>query len=145
MSNPDFSFDPIHIISEDPKAAALWYQEMFGADIAAEYELRGAPQINVKLGSATVIMRGKRPGETPATTQGIQHFEGFSSHNEWGTDHFGFTYHGDLAAFCEELRSKGATFAIEPWEFSPGTLLCYVAAPDGVSIEIIQGKVRTSE
>ena len=28
--------------------------------------------------------------------------------------------------------------AIEPWEFKPGMVLCYVAAPDGVSIELIQ-------
>jgi hypothetical protein len=28
--------------------------------------------------------------------------------------------------------------AVEPWEFKPGLLLCYVAAPDGVSIEIVQ-------
>lgn len=140
MSNPKFSFDHIHICSEDPKAAALWYQEIFGADIVAEYELRDAPQIHVELGSARLLIRGKRPGEAPASPSGIQHFEGYSSHNEWGTDHFGFTYHGDLQAFCEEIRSKGATFAIEPWEFSPGTLLCYVAGPDGVSIELVQGK-----
>lgn len=28
--------------------------------------------------------------------------------------------------------------AVEPWEFKPGVVLCYVAAPDGVSIELIQ-------
>lgn len=92
------------------------------------------------LGGMTLIIRGKRPGEDPVSTNGIQHFEAYLSHNEWGTDHFGFTYHGDLEAFCEEIRSKGATFAIEPWEFSPGALLCYVAGPDGVSIELVQGK-----
>jgi len=27
---------------------------------------------------------------------------------------------------------------VEPWEFKPGLVLCYVAAPDGVSIEIVQ-------
>ena len=70
----------------------------------------------------------------------MQDFEAYSSHNEWGTDHFGFTYHGDLASYCEELRLRGAEFAVEPWEFSPGGLLCYLAALDGVSIEIVQGK-----
>ena len=28
--------------------------------------------------------------------------------------------------------------AVEPWEFKPGLMLCYIAAPDGVSIEIVQ-------
>ena len=113
---------------------------MFGAEIAAEYELREAPQINVRLGGMTIIIRGRRPGEAPGEPKPIEHYGDYSSHNEWGTDHFGFTYKGDLAAFCDELRGKGVEFAVEPWEFSPGGLLCYVAAPDGVSIELIQAR-----
>ncbi len=26
----------------------------------------------------------------------------------WGTDHFGFLYHGDLRAFCDDPRERGA-------------------------------------
>ena len=54
--------------------------------------------------------------------------------------HVGFTYDGDLVALCDELRARGAELVVEPWEFNPGTLLCYLAAPDGVSIEIVQGR-----
>ena len=36
MSNPAFKFDHIHIISENPRASANWYVEMFGATIAAD-------------------------------------------------------------------------------------------------------------
>ena len=61
-----------------------------------------------------------------------------SSHNNWCPDHFGFTYRGDLFAFCAGLKAKGVRMAVEPWEFKPGVVLCYVAAPDGVSIELIQ-------
>ena len=134
------SFDHIHLISEDPKAAAAWYENILGGRIAADYELRSAPQINVQVGGMQVIIRGRRPGEQPASTRPMQDFEDYSSHDEWGTDHFGFTYGGDLKAFCEEIRAKGATFVVEPWEFSPGSLLCYVAAPDGVSIELVQAR-----
>ena len=134
------SFDHVHLISENPEATAAWYRDILGGEIKASYELRDAPQINIDLGGMTVIVRGKRPGEEPVSTRPMQDFEAYSSHNEWGTDHFGFTYHGDLATYCEELRSRGAEFAVEPWEFSPGGLLCYLAAPDGVSIEIVQGK-----
>ena len=31
-----------------------------------------------------------------------------------------------------------AVVFVEPREFKPGLVLCYVAAPDGVSIELIQ-------
>ena len=134
------SFDHIHLISEDPKAAAAWYENILDGEIVADYELRGAPQINVRVGGMQIIIRGRRPGENPVSTRPMQDFEDYSSHDEWGTDHFGYTHRGDLKAFCEEIRAKGATLAVEPWEFSPGSLICYVAAPDGVSIEIVQAR-----
>ena len=134
------SFDHIHLISEDPKAAAAWYENILGGQIVADYELRGAPQINVQVGGMQVIIRGRRPGESPVSTRAMRDFADYSSHDEWGTDHFGYTYHGDLKAFCEEISGKGATLAVEPWEFSPGSLICYVAAPDGVSIELVQAR-----
>jgi catechol 2,3-dioxygenase-like lactoylglutathione lyase family enzyme len=137
--NPALSFDHIHLISRDARAAARWYCEHFGGEIVAEQpNLRGALQLDVNLGALTLVIRGDRPGETPATTRPMQHFDGYSSHNEWGTDHFGFSYRGDLVAFCDELKKKGVRMAVEPWEFKPGMWLCYVAAPDGVSIELIQ-------
>ena len=133
------AFDHIHLISRDPQAAADWYREMFGGEIAAVQEnLRGAPQIDVRIGSMTVVIRGRRPGEDPDAKRPMQHFDGYSSHDGWGIDHFGFTYRGDLRAFCAQLKQKGVRMAVEPWEFKPGMVLCYVAAPDGVSIELIQ-------
>ena len=134
------AFDHIHLISADPQAAAAWYENILGGRVVAEYELRDAPQINVRVGGMTVIIRGQRPGEEPVATRPMQDFDDYSSHNEWGTDHFGYTYRGDLRAFCEEIRGKGATFTVEPWEFTPGSLICYVAAPDGVSIELVQAR-----
>ena len=133
------SFDHVHLISREPKATAGWYQRMFGGEITAEQEsLCGAPQVDVRVGGMTIVIRGQRPGEAPVDTKPMQAFEGYSSHDEWGTDHFGFSYRGDLKAFCAELKKKGVRMAVEPWEFKPGMVLCYVAAPDGVSIELIQ-------
>ena len=138
MSNPAFKFDHVHIISENPGASARWYVEMFGATIAADTVARGAPQIFVDLGGMTILIRGRRPGEAPVTARPIRQFADFSSHDAWGTDHFGFLYEGDLTAFCDELRAKGATFPVELKRGVNGSLLCYVAAPDGVSIELMQ-------
>ena len=133
------AFDHIHLISRDPKATAHWYCEMFGGEVTNVQEsLRGAPQIDVRVAGMTIVIRGQRPGEQPARTNPMRHFDGYSSHDEWGTDHFGFTYRGDLRAFCGALKRKGVRMAVEPWEFKPGMVLCYVAAPDGVSIELIQ-------
>lgn len=138
MSNPAFHFDHVHIISEHPQASARWYVEMFGATIKADTVARGAPQIFVELGGMTVLIRGRRPGEAPVPGRPIRPFADFSSHDGWGIDHFGFLYHGDLTAFCAELAAKGVTFPVPLKRGVGGSLLCYVAAPDGVSIELMQ-------
>ena len=138
MSNPAFTFDHVHIISENPKVTANWYVKMFGATIVADAVARGAPQIFVGLGGMTILIRGRRPGEAPIPARPIRPYADFSSHNTWGTDHFGFLYQGDLEAFCTELRSKGVSFPVELKKGVNGSLLCYVAAPDGVSIELMQ-------
>jgi catechol 2,3-dioxygenase-like lactoylglutathione lyase family enzyme len=137
MSNPAFTFDHIHIISQTPHASAKWYVEMFGAEIVADAIAYGAPQIFLELGGKTLIIRGHREGETPVPAQPIQPFARFSSHNAWGTGHFGFRYHGDLRlprrVACERRAVSGGTEARER-----GHLLCYVSAPDGVSIELME-------
>ena len=138
MSNPAFTFDHVHIISEDPHASAAWYVEMFGATIRADTMARGAPQIFVELGGMTILIRGRRPGEEPVPARPLREYGDFSSHNGWGTDHFGFLYRGDLEEFCAGLRAKGVSFPVELKRGVNGSLLCYVAAPDGVSIELMQ-------
>jgi catechol 2,3-dioxygenase-like lactoylglutathione lyase family enzyme len=138
MSNPAFSFDHVHIISRDPQRAAAWYVETFGATIIADTVARGAPQIFVELGGMTILIRGARPGETPADARPIRDYADFSSHNAHGIDHFGFLYRGDLKAFCDGLRARGVDFPVELKQGVNGNWLCYVAAPDGVSIELMQ-------
>lgn len=138
MSNPAFAFDHIHIISQSPQDAANWYVEVLGADIVATKVAYGAPQIFLELGGKTLIIRGHRAGEAPTPARSIQPYANFSSHDTWGTDHFGFLYHGDLRAFYDELHAKGVRFPVALKEGIGGRLLCYVAAPDGVSIELMQ-------
>ncbi|MEZ5816049.1 MAG: VOC family protein [Hyphomicrobiaceae bacterium] len=138
MSNPAFKFDHVHIIARDPHASARWYVEMLGATITADTMARGAPQIFVELGGMTVLIRGRRPGENPQGRTPIRPFDDFSSHNTWGTDHFGFMYAGDLEAFCKELEAKGVTFPVPLKRGVNGSLLCYIQAPDDVSIELMQ-------
>ncbi len=138
MSHPVFTFDHIHIISQSPHASANWYVQMFGAEIVADKVAYGAPQIFLELGGKTLVIRGHRAGEAPTPARPIRPFANFSSHNAWGTDHFGFLYHGDLRAFHDELRAKGVQFPVELKQGNGGHLLCYVSAPDGVSIELME-------
>ena len=139
MSNPAFEFDHINIISQSPQDSANWYVQMFGADIVADTVARGAPQIILELGGKTLIIWGHRPGEAPTAARARQPYADYSSHHTWGTDPFGFLYHGDLRAFCDELRAQGVRVPVPLKAGVGGRWLCYVAAPDGVSIELMQG------
>jgi lactoylglutathione lyase len=132
------SFHHIHLISEDAHTTAKWYVDNLGATLNDEIVFQGAPQFNISIAGLILLIRGVRPGENPSAPSPMQDFETFSSHNTMGTDHFGFNYQGDLRAYCEELRAKGVRFSVEPWEIALGILICYIAAPDGVSIELVK-------
>ena len=140
MSSAAICFDHIHVISAAPEAAAAWYADVLGGRVSRRSEVRGAPQIAVQFTGATILVRGRRPGEQPAERPPLQAFENFVSHDQWGADHFGFKVAGDLIAFCDAIRTKGGTFAVEPYEFAPGTRIAYLAGPDGVSIELVEAK-----
>jgi len=70
----------------------------------------------------------------------IRPFGDFSSHNRWGADHFGLLYHGDRRALCDELATRGVEFPVPLKAGVGGRLLCYVSAPDGVSVELMQAE-----
>lgn len=140
MTDTRVVFEHIHIISKDPEAAATWYEEMLGGKISGNSMVRGAPQIAVAFEGATILIRAQRSGEDPSSKNSLRSFKDFVSHDQWGTDHFGFRVHGNLDDFCDELKKKGATFSVEPYDFVPGARIAYIEAPDGVSIELVQAK-----
>lgn len=130
MAGPDLSFDHVHLVARDPQATAQWYVDTLGGSIRKSAEVRGAPQIYVSLAGALVIVRGERPGESVGSKPGL----------EWGVDHFGLRVGGDFDSFCEQLRRKGVRFDVEPRDFNPTTRIAFIAAPDGVSIELLSRK-----
>ena len=140
MSGGQIVFDHIHLICKDPDAAAQWYADMLGGEIVRRGEARGAAQIAVRFENATLLVRGQRPGEQPGDKNALQSFDNYVSHDQWGMDHFGFTVDGNLDAFCDTIRAKGGQFAVEPYDFTPGTRIAYLHAPDGVSIELVERK-----
>ena len=140
MNDSGIAFDHIHIISEDPGSASAWYADILGGEIKGDFELRGATQISVFFEGATILIRGARPGEQPGNKNSLKSFKDYVSHDQWGTDHFGFRVAGDLDEFCDRLKKKGATFSVDPYDFAPGVRIAYLAAPDNVSIELVQAR-----
>ncbi|OGA05000.1 MAG: hypothetical protein A2W68_06265 [Betaproteobacteria bacterium RIFCSPLOWO2_02_64_14] len=130
MPDASLSFDHVHLVSEDPHAAARWYVDNLGGKVVRSMEMRGAPQVYVSFGGAMVIVRGQRPAELAAARPGLQ----------WGVDHFGMQVKGDFDAFCAGLRGNGVTFSLEPTDINPTTRIAFVNAPDGVSVELLNRK-----
>ena len=130
MPSATVGFDHVHLVSEDPHAAAQWYVDKLGGKIARSGDVRGAPQVYVSFGGFIVIVRGQRPGETANGKPGL----------EWGIDHFGVRVTGDFDGFCSELKRKGVTFSMEPKDFNETTRIAFIEAPDGVSVELLNRK-----
>lgn len=130
MSEATLSFDHVHLVAKDPQSAAQWYVDKLGGKIWKSADVRGAPQVYVQVAGALVILRGQRTGETVDGKSGL----------EWGVDHFGLRVHGDFDAFCNGLKKKGVSFDREPTDFNPSTRIAFIAAPDGVSIELLNRK-----
>ena len=84
------SFHHVHIISEDPEAAAEWYAGVFGAEITASVERRGARNVSMRLGGAGLYVRGIRESDEIAAPEksrplGIHHI-GFQGEDAEATD-----------------------------------------------------------
>jgi len=134
MSNPDISFDHVHLISKDAPAAAHWYVEKLGGHIVKEMMVKGAPQLYVDIGNgAMVIVRGERPGEAVNGKSSL----------EWGVDHFGVRIKNDFDGFCARLKANGVAFSLEPTDFNAETRIAFIKAPDGVSVELLNRKSMT--
>jgi lactoylglutathione lyase len=130
MNEANLVFDHVHLISKDAKSAAEWYVKKLGGKVINISEFRGAPQVVVAFKEMSIIIRGQRNGEQINAKNGVS----------WGTDHFGFRVDGDFDGFCGDLKKNGVTFTVEPMDFSPTVRIAFIAAPDGVSIELLQRK-----
>lgn len=123
-------FDHVHIISQNPEESAEWFVEMLRGKRGETVEIQGAPQIYISFDGAKIIIRGQRNGETALDKARV----------EWGTDHFAFQVKSNFHEYCEGLQSKGVKFTLNPTQFNPSTLIAFIEAPDGVSIELLQRK-----
>jgi lactoylglutathione lyase len=121
-----FTYDHMHLRSPDPEATAAWYQRMLGAEIVRTMQ-EGKPRIDLKVGGVNIFIAPVAPGDgvNPAPTTPYQ-----------GLDHFGLRVSG-IDAVAAELKAKGVEFTKEPTTVRPGVRVCFIRAPQGVSIELL--------
>ena len=125
---PTYTYDHIHIRSQDPMATAQWYEKMFGAKIIESTQPDGSPRVDLDINGLTVfIMRVATDAPAP----------GADTEVSLGLDHFGLRVE-NMDAAVAELTEKGAEFTMEPRKLRPGLIITYIVAPENVRIELLQ-------
>ena len=120
------TWDHIHLRTPDPEATAQWFERMLGAEVLRSMQ-QGKPRIDLKLGGANIFIAPVAAGDgvnAPPTTP------------YQGLDHFGLSVSG-IDAIAAELKAKGVEFTREPTTVRPGTRVCFIRGPQGISIELL--------
>jgi catechol 2,3-dioxygenase-like lactoylglutathione lyase family enzyme len=129
------SLDHIHIYAEDPEASARFYERHFEAkEVHRNTGEDGEVQLFLALGNQIVVVgsfpAGMTPGDPPESGDGA-YVHGY------GVAHFGLRVL-DIAAAIKELSTAGVQLIGERSQGFSGLEYAYLAAPDGVVIELTQ-------
>ena len=127
------SLDHIHIYSRDPESSAAFYTEHFGArEVLRNQNVHDQTRIFLSLGGQLVVLGPFPPGldarDPPAPADGA-YAHGF------GVAHFGLKV-PDIEEAARELKERGIRMTTEATHEPGGLSYCYLAAPDGVIIEL---------
>ena len=122
-----FTWDHIHLRTANPEAMAAWFEKMLGAEVIRTMQ-QGAPRVDLKLGGADIFIIPVKDGDGTHAAPTIPYR---------GLDHFGVPVTG-IDAIAADLKAKGAEFTMEPTTVRPGIRVCFLRAPEGVSVELLE-------
>ena len=125
-----FTWDHIHLRTGNPEAMAAWFEKMLGAQVLRSTQ-EGKPRIDLKLGAANIFIATVAAGDAVNAAPTIPYR---------GLDHFGLAVSG-IDAIAADLKLKGVEFTKEPTTVRPGVRICFIRAPEGVSIELLDRTV----
>jgi catechol 2,3-dioxygenase-like lactoylglutathione lyase family enzyme len=129
------ALDHIHVYSADPQASASFYQDHFDArEVFRNQNVHGQSRIFLSLGSLYLVLSPFPPGITPSAPP--KPGDGAYSHG-FGVAHFGLKVK-DVEQAAALLDEAGVKLLGDPVHESTGLSYCYLAAPDGVVVELTQ-------
>jgi lactoylglutathione lyase len=120
------TWDHIHLRTPNPEGMAQWFEKMLGAEVKRTMQ-QGKERIDLKLGGANIFIAPVGDGEKVNAAPAIPYR---------GRDHFGLSVSG-IDEIAAELKAKGVAFTKEPTTVRPGVRICFIKAPEGVSIELL--------
>lgn len=128
------AFDHIHIYSKEPGEAAKFYMQFFGSEKLYQKMGPGGLRIFLSLGGQVIVI-GPFPSNRASSSSDA--LGEYPHQHQIGLDHFGIRVK-DLGAAVQELREQGVQILAEPVKGSSGISYAFIAAPDGVIIELTQ-------
>ncbi len=129
------SLDHIHIYAAAPEESARFYQEHFEAKpVLRNTNANGDARIFLALGGQILVVGSFPSGMNPAPPP--EAGDGAYSHG-FGVAHFGLRV-ADVRAAIAELSAAGVRILSQPVREPSGLTYAYVAAPDGVVVELTQ-------
>lgn len=117
---PTYTWDHVHIRTPDVEAMAQWFAETLGAEI-----VRGPARVDLKLGGGIIFLAEAPASVNPAPVTPYQ-----------GLDHIGLSVK-DIDDVAASLKAKGVEFTKEPTTIRPGTRICFIRGPLGISVELL--------
>jgi lactoylglutathione lyase len=120
------TWDHIHLRTTNPEGMAQWFEKMLGAEIMRSTQ-GGQSRIDLKLGGGNIFIAPVKDGDGTNVAPAIPYR---------GLDHFGLSVSG-IDAIAADLKAKGVEFTREPTTVRPGVRVCFIRAPEGVSIELL--------
>ena len=129
------SLDHIHVYAAAPEESARFYQHHFEAKpVLRNTNANGDIRIFLALGGQILVVgsfpRGLAPAPPPESGDGAY------SHG-FGVAHFGLRV-TDVRAAVTELAASGVRVLSQPVREPTGLTYAYLAAPDGVVLELTQ-------
>jgi lactoylglutathione lyase len=129
------SLDHIHIYAAKPEESARFYTEHFEAKpILRNTNANGDTRIFLALGGQVLVLGSFPSGLAPAPPP--EAGDGAYRHG-FGVAHFGLRV-ADVDAAIAELSASGIRVLSQPVREPSGLTYAYVAAPDGVVVELTQ-------
>ena len=134
------SLDHIHIYAAEPEESVRFYQSHFEAKpVLRNTNTNGDTRVFLALGGQILVI-GSFPSElTPAPPPEVG--DGAYSHG-FGVAHFGLRV-ADVGCAIAELSASGVRVLSQPVREPAGLTYAYVAAPDGVVVELTEYESTT--
>ena len=129
------SLDHIHIYSSAPESSAAFYCQHFEAEeVLRNDNVYGQERLFLSLGGQLLVIGPFPPGIEPADPP--ESGDGAYRHG-FGVAHFGLRVR-DVESATRELADKGVAVLTQPVREDSGLSYAYIAAPDGVVLELTQ-------